>query len=78
MEQVPDVHADVDRRDPMPQLITRTQMAAVLGTTERYINSLDKSGWIPGRVEVGSLPRWDINVIRAWIKVGCPKQWPPV
>jgi predicted DNA-binding transcriptional regulator AlpA len=62
--------------EPSPRLVTKTQVAAILSTTESHVANLDKSGWLPGRCDLGSLPRWDLQVIRSWIAAGCPKRWP--
>lgn len=54
------------------RLIDETELAILLGVTERYAKEMDRSGRIPGGVRIGSRRRWDLQILGPWIDQGCP------
>jgi hypothetical protein len=60
--------------ETVPSLINATQLALMLGVSETYAKEMDRSGRIPGGVDVGSFRRWSHQVVSDWIRQGCPKQ----
>jgi predicted DNA-binding transcriptional regulator AlpA len=60
--------------EPASSLINATQLALMLGVSETYAKEMDRSGRIPGGVNIGSYRRWSRQVVSDWIRRGCPKQ----
>jgi excisionase family DNA binding protein len=56
------------------QLLTATQVAAVLSISKRQVWRLADSGILPGKVHVGRLARWRKDAIDKWIAAGCPNK----
>ena len=51
-----------------PALLTRKQVAAVLGASLRTLDELTSTGRFPAPdVRVGQRPRWTLQTIEAWI-----------
>lgn len=52
-------------------LLSVSDVAAVLGCTRRTVERLRSSGNFPGPdLQVGKLPRWEPETVRAWIRAG--------
>ncbi len=53
------------------RLLTKKEVAAIVGVTERTIEIWSEKGRIPAPVKVGSrLVRWPANIIEQWIAGG--------
>lgn len=57
-----------------PFLIKSNDAAALLSISPRLLWSLDASGQIPQPVRLGRSVRWNVDVLRHWIEVGCPSR----
>ncbi len=55
-----------------PQLLDVGAVAEMLGCSCRHVYRMSDSGRMPSPVKRGSLVRWSISSIRAWIADGCP------
>ena len=60
------------RRNGAPLLVSVERLAKLLEVSPRTIRRGVESGKIPPPVRVGSLVRWRLDIIYAWIADGCP------
>jgi predicted DNA-binding transcriptional regulator AlpA len=58
---------------PSPALYTAEDVGRLLQCTSRTVRSLDDSGTLPGRCQVGRMVRWRVKDIDSWIASGCLK-----
>jgi excisionase family DNA binding protein len=54
-----------------PQLLTRHDVAKLLGCSARHVDRMAVAEKMPGPVRLGALVRWDRTVIERWIAKGC-------
>ena len=47
-------------------------VAAKCDCSTRHVYRLCDAGRMPGPLRLGSLVRWDLDVLDAWISAGCP------
>jgi hypothetical protein len=74
MPAKPDASPPAVSPETVPSLINATQLALMLGVSETYAKEMDRSGRIPGGVNIGSYRRWSCQVVSDWIRQGCPEQ----
>ena len=48
-------------------------VASILNCSPRHCYRLADSGRMPRPIKLGALVRWDLDVIDAWIRNGCPE-----
>ncbi len=64
--------ADADRLGSVSSLIDVHEVADLLSCSARHVHRLAATGQMPQPLQLGSLRRWPVTVIRAWIDDGCP------
>lgn len=47
-------------------------VAGILACSQRHVYRLADSSRMPRPIKLGSLVRWDLDEIDAWIAAGCP------
>jgi predicted DNA-binding transcriptional regulator AlpA len=53
-------------------LINATQLAKLLGISERSLYRLKSTGQLPEPISLGGSVRWNLAQVRIWIDQGCP------
>jgi excisionase family DNA binding protein len=53
------------------RLIDAKEVARILGCSWRHVMRLADQGTLPWGVKLGTLRRWDMDQIEAWIRAGC-------
>jgi excisionase family DNA binding protein len=66
--------APEDENDTMPKtpLIDVEEFAAQLACSPKHIRRMADSGRCPPAIQLGSLRRWNRQVVDEWIAAGCP------
>lgn len=54
------------------QLLTMEQIAKRLNISKRSVQRLRHDHKLPPPISLGSLLRWNVEVIETWISQGCP------
>lgn len=57
-----------------PETLSTTDLAKVLGVSDRHVFTLEKNGDIPEPVRLGGSKRWTRLAIDQWLAAGCPKR----
>ena len=57
---------------PTTRLVDRRKVAAMLGCSVRHVERLEVDELIPPSFRIGSLVRWDRDIIEQWIVDSCP------
>lgn len=55
-----------------PLLVNVTQVARLLGLSERTVWQLDKGGKLPLPLRIGRSVRWHLEELRRWVSAGSP------
>ncbi len=55
-------------------MLTVQDVADLLKCSRRTVSRLADSGQMPRPVKIGSLARWNREVVERWIAQGCPAQ----
>lgn len=55
-----------------PKLLDVQQVGGVLNCSSRHVYRLSDAGRMPNPVRLGSLVRWNREVLDKWIASGCP------
>ena len=55
-----------------PALLSIADVAKLLQCSRRQVYRLNKAERLPRPVKLGSLVRWDRQVLEDWISLGCP------
>lgn len=53
-------------------LLTKNEVANLLGCSARHVDRLKEAGRMPKPVRLGALVRWSPQAIADWIAAGCP------
>lgn len=61
-----------DEQHPDPLLVSAKELARLLGISLKTIGRRRQTRHIPPPVQVGSLVRWQLATIIAWVADGCP------
>jgi excisionase family DNA binding protein len=59
---------------PEDRLMTVTELADLIGCSERTVYRQADIGNLPAPLKIGRLIRWQARCITSWIEAGCPKQ----
>lgn len=54
-----------------PAMIDTSEVARMLGCSEKHVSRLQKSGTMPPGAKLGRLVRWPRKLIVGWIEGGC-------
>jgi predicted DNA-binding transcriptional regulator AlpA len=71
----PTVNAILTEPESLPRLLVRkSELAAMLGVGETFIDGLSATGRLPRSMKLGRCRVWSVDVIRRWVKAGMPSR----
>lgn len=54
------------------KLLTAKGAAELISVSKRTWHRLNSAGKVPAPVRIGSIVRWNLDELAAWIQMGCP------